>query len=143
MSKKLNNYYQKCLFFGVNSLARSINEMTEKAFATTGISATYGHLILILFEQPGLSQNELSVIINVKASTMTRFIDKLAIRGIVERKHEGRTTNVFLTEEGKKMKPVVLDAFKRLYEDYCEVLGEDFANRLTSDIYSSNLKMTR
>ncbi|WP_303318803.1 MarR family transcriptional regulator [Flavivirga abyssicola] len=115
--------------------------MTDKAFAATGISASYGHLILILAERPGLSQNDLSKLINVKASTMTRFIDKLEQQDLVERKHEGRTTSVFLTENGEKMKPVIMSALRSLYEDYCEVFGKEFAEKLTADIHSANMKI--
>lgn len=141
MEKTLKNYHEDCLFFSINSLARSINEMTDRAFASTGISASYGHLILILAEQPGLTQNELSKLINVKASTMTRFIDKLAQRGLVTRQQKGRTSRIFLTQSGEKMKPTIKAALKSLFDEYCQVLGVELAQKLTADIYTANTKL--
>lgn len=143
MGKKLINYHQHCLFFSANSLSRSINDMTDRAFATTGISPSYGHLILILTERPGLSQNDLSKLINVKASTMTRFIDKLEQKGLVKRKQEGRTSSIFLTENGEKMKPIIINALKVLFEDYCEIFGTEFAKKLTADIHTANMKILK
>jgi DNA-binding MarR family transcriptional regulator len=58
--------------------------LAEDAFKITGLSPSYGYLMLILIDEPGLSQSELSQKMNLKASTMTRFIDKLIVLQYVE-----------------------------------------------------------
>lgn len=112
--------------------------MADEAFKITGLSPSYGYLMLILIDEPGLSQNEISKRMNVKASTMTRFIDKLIVMKYVERVQEGRATMVFPTEEGKKIKVLIDKALSDLYKKYCEVLGEEFAVKLTVDIHNAN-----
>ncbi|TKG97223.1 MarR family transcriptional regulator [Puteibacter caeruleilacunae] len=138
MSDSCKTYQECCLYFTANSLSRFINNMAEDAFRLTGLSPSYGHLMLLLINEPGLSQGELSQRMNVKASTMTRFIDKLIVMQYVKRVQEGRTTLIFPTEEGKKLKVLIDKALTQLYKNYCEVLGEEFAVRLTEDIHKAN-----
>lgn len=138
MSKSSSTYQECCLYFTANSLSRYINAMAEDAFKITGLSPSYGYLMLILIDEPGLSQSELSMRMNLKASTMTRFIDKLIVMKYVQRVQEGRVTLVFPTDEGKKIKALIDKALNDLYEKYCEVLGEEFAVKLTADIHKAN-----
>lgn len=138
MSTEKINYNEHCLYFTVNSLARAINEMTDRAFSKTGISASYGHLMLIVIDQPNLSLGELSKKMNLKPSTMTRFIDKLENLDYVKRELTGRTVKVSATQNGEKLRPQIINALKTLYENYCEVLGKDFAIKLTEDTHKAN-----
>lgn len=112
--------------------------MAEDAFKITGMSPSYGYLMLLLIDNPGLSQGELSKRMNLKASTMTRFIDKLIVQGYVERVHEGRSTFVFPTDRGKDLKVIIDKALSDLFDKYCTVLGKEFAVKLTADIHKAN-----
>ncbi|MCL3780684.1 MarR family transcriptional regulator [Prolixibacteraceae bacterium JC049] len=138
MSESCSTYQECCLYFTANSLSRFINKMAEDAFRITGMSPSYAYLMLLLIDEPGLSQNELSKRMNLKASTMTRFIDKLIVMRHVERVHEGRSTFIYPTEEGKKLKPIIDKALGDLFDKYCEVLGKEFAVKLTADIHNAN-----
>lgn len=134
MSTCNKQYQECCLYFTANSLSRLITTMADDAFRITGLSPSYGHLMLTLIEQPGLSQNELSHIMNLQPSTMTRFIDKLIILGFVERVQQGRSAFIHPTEKGIALRPQIDKALADLFSKYCEVLGKDFAVKLTSDI---------
>lgn len=138
MSKTCKTYQECCLYFTANSLSRFINTMAEDSFRITGLSPSYAHLMLLLIDEPGLSQNELSKSMNLKASTMTRFIDKLIVMRYVERVQEGRSTFIYPTEEGRKLKILINKALKDLYEKYCEALGKEFAVKLTADIHKAS-----
>ncbi len=143
---KVNNtadYTKDCLYFTVNSLARYINEMTESAFENLGISASYGHLMLLIIDNPNLTIGELSKRMNLKPSTMTRFIDKLETRKYITKETNGRNVLISPTQKGTELKPKILEALKVLYNNYCELLGEDFAKKITEDIYLANLKLEK
>jgi DNA-binding MarR family transcriptional regulator len=141
MSESSKTYHECCLYFTANSLSRKINEMAEDAFRITGLSPSYGHLMLSLIDEPGLSQSILSEIMNVKASTMTRFIDKLIVMNLAERVQEGRSSFIYPTEKGKELKPLIDKALNVLYENYCEILGKEFAIKLTEDIHKANIML--
>lgn len=120
-----------------------MNQLADNAFRITGLAPSYAHLMLLLIEEPGLTQNELSQRMNVKASTMTRFIDKLAQLNYVERTQEGRSVLVFPTTEGKELKGLIDKALSNLYKKYCEVLGEETAQQLTADMNKANLQLKK
>jgi len=139
MSKSDKTFHESCLYFTVNSLARQINEMAEEEFKITGLTPSHAYLMLTLLDEPGLSQNELSQKMNLKASTMTRFIDKLMLKRLVERIQEGRSVFIFPTEKGKELRILIESAMKKMYERYYDVLDEDFSKSLTADINKANL----
>lgn len=146
MEKKVqdcNSPLECCLYFTANSLSRYINELAEEAFASTGLAPSYSYLMMLVTDKPGQSQNELSHQMNLKPSTMTRFVEKLKQRELVYTSQEGRTVYVHPTEKGKEFRPLIDQALKRLYDMYCKILGEDFAVKLTADIHSANLKLEK
>ena len=139
--EQCNSSLECCLYFTANSLSRYINELAEKAFATTGLAPSYSYLMMLVVDKPGQSQNELSHQMNLKPSTMTRFVEKLKQRELVFTSQEGRTVYVHPTEKGREFRPLIDQALKRLYDMYCEVLGEEFAVKLTADILHANRKL--
>lgn len=139
MTKASKTFHESCLYFTVNSLARQINEMAEEEFKITGLTPSHAYLMLTLLDEPGLSQNELSQKMNLKASTMTRFIDKLMLKRLVERIQEGRSVFVYPTEKGKELRVLIERAMRNMYERYYEVLDEDFSKNLTSEMNKANL----
>ncbi|WP_459212178.1 MarR family winged helix-turn-helix transcriptional regulator [Aquimarina rhabdastrellae] len=138
MEDSKTTYQECCLYFTSNSLSRFINTMAEDAFKITGLSPSYAHLMILLLEEPGLSQNEICNRMNVKASTMTRFIDKLLYMNYVERRQEGRKVYIYATEQGEKLRVKIDEAMTILFENYCKILGRDFAVKLTADIHQAN-----
>ena len=138
MSKTCDIHQEFCLYFTANSLSRHINKLAEDAFNITGLAPSYAYLMMILIEEPGLNQCTVSKKMNLKASTMTRFIEKLKLKGFVETIKEGRTIHLYATDKGKKLLPLIKQALKNLFKNYCEVLGKDFAIKLTADIYKAN-----
>ncbi len=141
MSKKTAKYLECCLYFTANSLARHINRMAEEAFAPVGLSPSYAYLMLLVNERPGLTQNQLSREMNLQPSTMTRFVDKLEVRGVLKREQEGKTTRIYPTKTGQRLEKDIIKALKTLYDRYCEELGEEFAVKITADIHRANALM--
>lgn len=141
MSESCHTYQEYCLYFTANSLSRCINEMAEEELTITGLAPSYVYLMLILIQEPGLSQGELSERMNLKASTMTRFIDKLVQKNLAERVQEGRSAYIYPTEDGKNMQKLINKGLKNLFEKYCKVLGKDFAVKLTENIHKANIAL--
>ncbi len=51
--------------------------------------------------EPGLSQNELSKILNIKPSTTSRFIDILENKDSTTRKVKGKVSYLYPTSKGE------------------------------------------
>lgn len=138
MSETTKSFHENCLYFSVNSLARKINKLADEEFTITGLTPSHAYLMLTLINEPGLSQNELSKIMNLKASTMTRFIDKLVLKNFAKRIQEGRNVFVYPTDKGLVLKDIIEKAMKNMYGHYYEILDKDFSEKLTIKINKAN-----
>jgi len=139
--KNTSLYLQNCLYFSANALARNITRMAETAFKDTDLSPSYAFAIMLVNEQPGITIKELSEHLHLAPSTLTRFVDKLVYRDLVERKQNGKLTQVYPTENAAAIQKDIEAAWKQLYEDYNAIIGKEFGDELTQDIFKANQKI--
>jgi len=119
-----------CLYFTANALARAVTRQAEEEFMVTGLSPSHAFLLMLAIERPGITHKELASALHLAPSTVTRFVDSLARSGLVERKSEGRSVGLYPTAEGTALEPRLADAWKRLHERYCSVLGREAGDEL-------------
>jgi MarR family transcriptional regulator, organic hydroperoxide resistance regulator len=134
---KCDSKYCGCLYYSTNALARIITKMAEDEFAITGFSPSYGFLLMSINAKPGIQPKELSEIMLLTPSTITRLIEKLEHKGIVERKNVGKITEVYPTSKSLELEPIIKEAWIKLYQRYSEILGEENGKKLTAEIYKS------
>lgn len=137
----MEQYFSNCLYFTANHLARLMNKMAEEEFAPLGISPTYAFLLMAVNEQPNITQTELSNILHIAPSTTTRFVEKLEVKKLVERKSEGKLTLVNLTDKGIAIQEEIKRCWKNLYKRYAEILGEDLAKQITSQTLQASIQI--
>ncbi|MEE6451621.1 MarR family transcriptional regulator [Gottfriedia acidiceleris] len=133
----MEQYFSNCLYFTANHLARLMNKMAEEEFAPLGISPTYAFLLMAVNEQPNITQTELSNILHIAPSTTTRFVEKLEVKKLVERKSEGKLTLVNLTNNGIKIQEEIKVCWKNLSKRYSEILGDDAAKLITKQTFQA------
>ncbi|ANY65974.1 MarR family transcriptional regulator [Paenibacillus sp. BIHB 4019] len=124
-------FLHSCMYFTTNRLSRAITRMADEAFATTGLAPAYGYLIRLVVGKPGITQKELSEKLYITPSTLTRFIDKLEGKRLVERQVQGKTVLVYPTDKGKELVPSLRQASHTLKEKYEAILGKELADQLT------------
>lgn len=129
-----DNGFNCCLFFVANEFSRLIGEMAEKEFNITGLSPSYAFVLMLVNKNPGIHPNELSSLLKLKPSTITRLLDKLVYRGFIDRSSQGRQVIVHSTKNGEDMQPLIEKAWQSLFVKYSEILGREKALALTSDI---------
>ncbi|MEH7610116.1 MarR family winged helix-turn-helix transcriptional regulator [Gottfriedia acidiceleris] len=133
----MEQYFSNCLYFTANHLARLMNKMAEEEFAPLGISPTYAFLLMAVYEQPNITQTELSNILHIAPSTTTRFVEKLEVKKLVERKSEGKLTLVSLTDKGIKIQEDIKVCWENLSKRYAEILGDDVAKNITNQTFQA------
>ncbi len=142
MSKACNTttdtYLDCCLYFTSNTMSRLINKLTEDAFMPTGLAPSYAFLMMVVIEEESIGIGQLADTLKLAPSTVTRFVDKLIIKDFLKREQSGRNITVNATSKGKELLPEIKKSWKRLYDSYCEVLGEDLAVNLTADMAKAN-----
>ncbi len=131
MECKPSNPLECCLFFTANSLARVITRMGEEEFAGIGMTPSYAFLLTLVIDSPGISQKELANALNMAPSTVSRFVDTLHKRSLIEKKVEGRNTYIEATAKGEALKSPISEAWLGLYERYSDILGKEQGDMLT------------
>lgn len=124
MAKPINQSLNECLFFTVKKLDRILDKIAEEAFKPTGLSPTYGFIILAVNENPGITQKELAELLHTAPSTIARFVPKLEHKNLVYNEQSGRNTLTYLTDEGVALAEQVKEAWDKLHHSFSEILGE-------------------
>ncbi|MWC29374.1 MarR family winged helix-turn-helix transcriptional regulator [Paenibacillus sp. MMS18-CY102] len=127
-------FLHHCLYFTTNRLSRAISRIADDAFATTGLAPAYGYLIRLVIGKPGITQKELAEKLYITPSTLTRFIDKLEGKRLVERQVQGKTVLVYPTDKAFELEQPLRQASKKLKETYEAILGKEAAALLTASV---------
>ncbi len=123
-----------CLYFTANSLARTVTKMAEEEFSKIGFSPSTGFILLLVSEQPGISQKELAEYMDLAQSTISRFTDTLISKGMVEKNSQGRNILIVPTKAGMEKKELIQEVWKNLYRRYSKIIGIKEGNDLTASI---------
>jgi DNA-binding MarR family transcriptional regulator len=127
---KVNELLHGCLYFTANALARVVARMAEEEFHTTGLSPSHAFLLMLAIDRPDIPLKELGEHLHLAPSTITRFVDSLVHRGLLERVSQGRSVRVCPTDQGRALEPELWAAWKRLHERYCAALGREAGDEL-------------
>jgi len=122
---------QCCLYFTANALARSVTRLAEDAFAPLALAPSQAFLLMLALEEPGVSPKELAARLRLAPSTVTRLVDGLARKGLVEKRSLGKAVHVHPTERGRSLAPDMAACWKSLHKAYSDVLGEQAGSELT------------
>jgi DNA-binding MarR family transcriptional regulator len=118
-----------------------MTKMADEEFAITGLSTSYAFLLMTVNNKPGIQPKEISEQMQLTPSTITRLIEKMEQKKLLERKSTGRTTEVYPTDKSKKLDKKIKEAWRNLYKRYSDLIGEEVAKRLTANIYETVKKM--
>lgn len=132
--KKSKKLLDCCLYFTLNKFTRRFNAMTEEIFKKTGLAPNYAFAIMQIEDKPGVTSSELAKMLSLSPSTITRFIDKLIVKGLCKREIQGKNSYLYLTGKGKKLMEAIEVSWKELYEEYVQIIGEEEAIELTAQM---------
>ncbi|MGD8747123.1 MAG: MarR family transcriptional regulator [Balneolaceae bacterium] len=126
------------LFFLASAFSRKLNGEADEIFSTMGIASSHALILLLINEEPGIQPSTLADKLFLKPSTITRLVQKLERKEMVERKTEGRATSIHCTPRGLELATNIEGSWqslldekrKQLGERYVEVLSEMIANAL-------------
>lgn len=135
------DFLQKCLFFNANRLSRVITRIAEEEFAITGLTPMYGYLLRLVNGSPGVSQKDLAEKLFIAPSTVTRFVDKLEGKRLVERKVSGKTVLVYPTAKSKGLEETIRKASKSFERRYQEILGVPQSELLSQNMIQASQRL--
>ncbi len=136
-----HNFLDTCLFFTTNAFSRQLLKLAEIEFKPLRLSPAHASLLLLVFDTPGIGPKELSRLLCLTPSTITRFIDSLAKKKLVSRKAKGKSVLIFPTQKSLDLQAAIAMAYKRLYLRYSRILGPTSAMDLSHRISKANGKI--
>jgi DNA-binding MarR family transcriptional regulator len=117
--------------------------MAEDAFRSTGMAPHYAFLLMLVCEKPGITQKEIGEQLQLSPSTITRFVDKLQVKGYLTRRSEGKNALLEPTATGKSMLDSIYASWENLYYQYSDIMGEEEGKKLTEATWRATLKLER
>ena len=126
-----------CLLFSANALARAITAIGDDEFGRFGLSYSHAYLLCEVADQPGVTPSELSEIMYLTPSTITRLVEKLEQKRLVRRASEGKKTLIYATAEGNALRPAIAEAQQRAGARYAQAVGEENICSLTQHIFKA------
>ncbi len=123
------DYYSASVNFGI--IRRRVQALVVEATMDLGLTYSEFSLMLMLFDKEGCSQDDMTSFLHVDKAAITRVIKMLEKKGFLYRKQDDvdrRLKRLFLTEEGKKLEPVIKGIVKKIMDflaaDFSEADGE-------------------
>lgn len=139
--EKVRSQYCNCLYYSANALARVLTKISDEEFSVTGLSSSYAFLLMTVNSKPGIQPKEIGRQMQLTPSTITRLIEKMERKGFLERITDGRSTKVMPTKKSIDLNVNIKKAWGNLYTRYSKLLGKDFADKLTDEIYTTAIKL--
>ena len=124
---------------------KQIRQNYVKAFKEIGVDITTEQWVLLdnLYQNNGISQNELAERNFKNAPTVSRIIDLLCKKGLTERQrfeNDRRRYKIFMTEHGKELYEKALPAVLALRKQgWSNLTDEDYDNlvRIVNQIFNN------
>ena len=87
--------FQRDLLFLLHDVARLVRVDADKRARAQGMTRAQWGILIWLDRQPGISQKELSELLEVEPISVARLIDRLEARGMVERRPDHRDRRIW------------------------------------------------
>jgi MarR family transcriptional regulator, transcriptional regulator for hemolysin len=101
--------FQRDLLFLLHDVARLLRVDADKRARQHDMTRAQWGILVWLERQPGISQKELSELLEVEPITVARLIDRLEARGMVERRPDPRDRRIWRLHLRPAARPVLAD----------------------------------
>lgn len=133
--------YCRCLFYAANALARTITRHSEEAFAGTGLAPSLAFVLMAVNRRPGIQPSEVATLMMLSPSTVTRLVDKLEAKGLLNREFQGKAAFLQPTAKGTGLQPALQEAWSQVHARYTQILGAESSQALADQIYAAALAL--
>ncbi len=118
-----------------------MTKMADECFAITGLTSSYAFLLMTVNEDPGIQPKQISALMQLTPSTVTRLIEKMEHRGLLTRKSVGRSTEVYPTQASHDLNDKIKEAWTHLRDKYNTILGKKEGDELAKLIHGAIQKL--
>ena len=138
---QLSDHFNKCVFFSASVLSRTLARIAEEQFAAFDLSAPQGFFLIALRKAPGITASDLATVLCLDQSTVTKTIDRMVLKGLVQREPVGRSVRVFLTGKGEVKEVEAKSAWLKTRQAYGKAIGEPESKLLSAALAKARFKL--
>jgi len=96
---------------------QKIDHLSERNFHDLGLNTACFDVLARISTRAGLTQNELAEALLVTKGNVSQLITKLVASGLVERRQEGKSQHLFLTDRGQSLARVAVPRQEALLKE--------------------------
>lgn len=112
----------------IHTLLKNYERCEQMCLAQQGVTVAQAYTLLTLPSAVSITMNDLSAKMELASSTMTRMVDQLVAKGLVERQHDEedrRVVWVKLTVKGQAVQHTLDEAQRELFQGPLSQVGEE------------------
>lgn len=120
--------FEECLYFNSNALARTVTRIWADAYKPFDLSPPHAFALRMVLAKPGIMPSELAEGLHLSRSTVTRFLDSLEKRQMIERylgDEDGRELQIYPTKAAQRIHQQLDDTGRALSKRMAELFGKD------------------
>ncbi|MFI3836697.1 MarR family winged helix-turn-helix transcriptional regulator [Streptococcus equinus] len=121
MPKDIQKLLENDFLFSLKKLNRILDKKTEETYRKIGLSHTYALTLFILSQEDGKCYKDLADILCITAPSMTKIIEKLNRRDLVNIIPNGRTKQIYLSDKGKDLADVIAEIFFSTRQEFIKL----------------------
>jgi MarR family transcriptional regulator, transcriptional regulator for hemolysin len=107
--------------FLVHDVARQMTAVMDKRLSKHGLTRAHWRAVLYIWRTPGISQTELSEILDLSRMGVTGLLDRMEIKGLVSRKDDPsdrRVKRIYLTEATQELVPSITALGREMVDEF-------------------------
>ncbi|CAM1361638.1 Transcriptional regulator, MarR family [Tenacibaculum litopenaei] len=135
------NPFECCLYFTAGRFFREINALAEESFQEIGLSPSYAYILMVVDNESPIATSAVANRVGLKPSTVTRLVDKLVGKGLIQRSQEGRNVWLHKTDKLEEEMLQITACWNKLYHAYNEIIGTKEATELNAALCQANEKL--
>ena len=130
--------FERCLYFNANALVRELNRIWDAAYAHTGLSAPHAYLLRHVCHNEGVSQQQVANELHLEKSTITRFVNALLEKGLIQRRagEDGREHRLYPSAAGSRLGKELDEIGAKLFIEMNKRIGKSEFSSLVSALRS-------
>ena len=125
--------YKNNIGFLIHDVARLMRNLFDKRMSELGLTRSQWWLLTYLYFKDGIKQSELAILMDMEKAPLSRLLDRMELKGWVERKSESkdrRIKNIYLSEKIKPLINSMRDKAATYRKDSLSILNNQDLNKL-------------
>ena len=111
-------------------VAQKVERDLARQLKLWGLNSAQFDVLAHVGAAEGITQQELADSLLVTKGNVAQLLGRMERRGLIERRSQGRTNRLFLTDEGRRTFTEVVPAHEALIDDRLSVLSEEDQKQL-------------